>query len=478
MVTSIQSVAAMAVLTDGGQDDEFQIENGILLNYSGAGGRVVIPEEVTAIGMRAFAGSGGNLTEVVIPNTVKSIGYRAFAGTGLTEITIPESVASIGDAALRADSLKEITVSPKNQSFTSQDGVLFNKDRTTLIEYPSASTRTGYTIPQSVINVGDAFHSSKNLASITITSNVSNMAGSAFFNNPALTSINVADDNQRFSSENGILFDKAKRVLVRYPEGRRGAYSIPSSVTFIGERAFLNCRNLTDVTVPASVRRIGAGAFQLCTGLKEIEIPQAVTEINNFVFEQSGLEEITISDNVVKVGMGAFADSENLKTIVIGENVEEIEVGAFAGSKNLETVTFRTATPPDLGTKSFFVRDNNAKVYVRSDAKVAFKAQEELSGFDLVGVEMDICGKCNRLSCDCSVVVYTGASGQPTMTDALEILRFLAGMPSIYTGRSDAPSVADALEILKFLAGFGDRIDSDFKEKATKGAKDSKETAR
>ena len=186
---------------------------------SSASGAITIPSEidgkpVTSIGYNAFSYCTG-LTSITIPNSVTSIGTYAFYGcSGLTSITIPNSVTSIGDWA-----------------------------------FHGCSGLTSITIPNSVTSIGGlAFHNCTGLTSITIPDSVTSIGGWAFNGCTGLTSINVASGNNYYSSNNGVLFNKKKTALIRYPEGKsQTSYTIPNSVTSIGGVAFDGCTGLKDV---------------------------------------------------------------------------------------------------------------------------------------------------------------------------------------------------------------------------------------
>jgi len=127
------------------------------------------------------------------------------------------------------------------------------------------------TIPASVKSIGSgAFASCTGLISISIPASVTSI-GEAVFNGCAvLTSITVDTKNKNYSSVEGVLFNKKRTVLVSYPAGIKGNYTIPAGVTSIGNSTFRGCTGLTSITIPASVKSIGWGAFSGC------QLPRAV----------------------------------------------------------------------------------------------------------------------------------------------------------------------------------------------------------
>ena len=236
---------------------------------------ITIPNSVTSIGNGVFEDCTG-LTSVTIGNSVTSIGDGAFRRcTSLTSITIPDSVTSIGYGAFRyCTGLTSVTIPDSVTSIG--DWAFYN-----------CTGLTSVTIPDSVTSIGDwAFYNCTGLTSVTIPDSVTSIGNYAFYDCTSLTSITVKEGNPNYSSdEYGVLFNKDKTLLIQYPIGNtRTSYTIPDSVTSIGDSAFRYCTSLTSVTIPDSVTSIGYGAFRYCTGLTSVTIPNSVTSIGKYAF--------------------------------------------------------------------------------------------------------------------------------------------------------------------------------------------------
>ena len=234
---------------------------------------VTIPDSVTSIGGSAF-GNCKSLTNMTIPDSVTLIGNGAFLGcTSLTSVTIPDSVTSIGEQAFsECTSLTSVTIPDSVTSIGEQ-------------AFSECTSLTSVTIPDSVTSIGEqAFSECTSLTSVTIPDSVTSIGDGAFASCTSLTGIWVAEGNNDYSSDaSGVLFNKDKITLVQCP-GTFREYTIPDSVTSIGEQAFMGCSSLTSVTIPDSVTSIHWGAFYDCTSLTSVTIPDSVTSIGAWAF--------------------------------------------------------------------------------------------------------------------------------------------------------------------------------------------------
>ena len=288
---------------------------------------LVLSDEMTSIGGSAFYGCTG-LTSVIIPDGVTSIGYSAFESClGLTSVTIPNSVTNIDNGA---------------------------------------------------------FYSCRGLTSVYIPENVINIGSAAFVWCMGLTSIEVAEDNPRYTSEDGILFNKNKTTLIQYPASKQGAsYTIPESVTTIGDAAFIGCTGLAFIIIPDGVISIEVRAFQGCSSLTSIIIPEGVTSIDIDAFNGCrSLTSVIIPEGVTSIGLNAFSLCTSLSSIIIPNNVTSIGNSVFSSCTSLTSVTNLSVVPQVISADVFFnVIISNLILYVPSESVELYKNAEVWKDF-------------------------------------------------------------------------------------------------
>jgi len=284
---------------------------------------VTIPDGINKIGDFAF-GFCTSLPSILIPNSVTTIGMSAFnACQKLISITIPESVITIGNVAFfLCTSLTSIDVDSGNNNYASENGVLFDKNKTTLICYPAGKTDNTYDIFNSVTSIVFNAFAFCHLSSITIPNSVTTIGALAFYRCESMVTINVDSENNNYASENGVLFNKNKTTLICCPAGKTEKCVIPNSVKSIEVGAFDYCKNLTSVTIPNSATSIGGYAFRSCENLILITNfnPNPV-EIDQNVFE--GMDKSKCTLEVPMNSVSKYKNADVWKEF----NIVGIEVG-------------------------------------------------------------------------------------------------------------------------------------------------------
>jgi phosphodiesterase/alkaline phosphatase D-like protein len=210
----------------------------------GLTGSLIIPSSVTTIGDWAFF-CCPFLNTLVLEGSLTSVGAAAFAGFDFTTLSISASCTSIVSSFIVNKFFNVITLDENNPNYSLVDGVLFNKDKTILIKCQTSKD-------------GDC----------VIPSTVTSIENNAFGNCSVLFSVDAS--NPKYSSADGVLFNKDKTRLMICPPTITGDYVIPSTVTSIENNAFRSCRNMTSLTIPKSMINFGLGQLMECWDLQTI----------------------------------------------------------------------------------------------------------------------------------------------------------------------------------------------------------------
>jgi hypothetical protein len=362
---------------------------------------VKIENGVTSIGNRAFY-SCTNISSINISDSVTSIGKLAFYGCkSLSSISFSEYISTIGESNFSGcSSLKEINVNENNQNYSSSNGVLFNKEKTSLICYPSGKSEITYeipasvteiedeafytcfellyiTIPDSVITMGEnCFYGCQKLSSVTISDSVTTIGATAFascnllskisigsgvkeigafaFSNCGnITNITVSADNSVYHAKDNCLIETESKYLLK----GCNTSLIPDdgSVEIIGDSAFEGCANIENVTLPKTITTICDSAFRGCSSLKSLIIPSSTTHIDDYAFSDcENLLSVTIGKNVTFIGKNAFGYDASVL-------IEGFIIKGYSGSvaetyANENEITFIALDSPDY---EFFIDEEN-----------------------------------------------------------------------------------------------------------------------
>ena len=454
----------------------------------------IIPGSVTAIADYAFI-ECSSLIEVTIPNSVISIGHAAFRDcSSLIEVTVPNSVTFIDNEAfsgcivlteitnhasvpqpieanvftgvdisqitlrvpacylnsyLAADVWKDfgafeaikpcetiIAGGDVTETITwtlCDDGVLiicgtgempdygydnspWNEHRkliTTVVigngvtsignnAFSSCSNLSEVIIPNSVITIGvSAFSYTQSLIEVTIPNSVTAIGAFAFFQCSSLSAINVNEENNQYSSVNGVLFNKDQTTLIQFPNGKHGEYTLPGSVITIERYAFPWSTHLTEVTIPNSVTFIEINSFYYCDNLTAINVNEdnsQYSSINGVLFNKDQTTLIqypggkhgvyTIPDGVTSIGDYAFFSCRNLNEVFIPNSVTSIGNSSYSFCSSLTSVTVQWINPismVSIDEQAFLsVNVSNVNLYIPGGAYDLYAAAPVWKDFNIV----------------------------------------------------------------------------------------------
>lgn len=391
---------------------------------------ISLPESVNRIGDLAFMGCD-NLIDINIPDGVRSIGYYAFKNcASLTSVSLAENVISIGYLAFNGcNSLNKIEVSDDNTNYSSDEGVLFNKDKTELILCPCYKSGD-YIVPDGVINIDEyAFEGCKKLTSISLPDSVSNIDIGAFSGCSSMTSVkNIPDKittiaNYMFvgcSSLSNIELPNNLEIIGLMAFGECSSLefvSLPDGLIKICASAFESCSALTSIYIPSSVDTINSGAFSRCDALEnvfiydiakwceidfgdmlsnplfyaetmylydepisELIIPSDVTVISDYSFYKYNGTSVVLPENIITIGDKAFGGCDALMDISIPDSVTNIGKSAFEYCSSLKSISIGSGVTY-IGSYAFENCNSLSDIYYNgslSDFKMIYSSFDSL----------------------------------------------------------------------------------------------------
>ncbi len=298
---------------------------------------VTLRKGIESISTYQFAGCTA-LKELTIPEGVTSIRHGAFDDcSNLKSITIPSSIEDLGhpddnlsytSPFIRCSALAEINVSPQNKNYIFEDGILYNQDKTELIFCTNARGDSTFVVPDHVKNVyAGALSGCAGIKTIKVPASLENLQygyGNKRLDCKNLQSIEVDPANEGYASEDGILYNKDKTVLLHYPQAKPGS----------------------DFTVPDHVKTVGDYAFSSNSNLKSITFPENVTEINQQVFLYTKLSKVAVFNASCTFGVYLF-DNDNDDVIIYGHPESTAKDLARRSNKTFKPLSELSGDPED-----------------------------------------------------------------------------------------------------------------------------------
>ena len=251
--------------------------------------------------------SGRADTEFTVPETVETISSKAFANsTNLTKLTLDANLLSIERQAFDGcNNISEFVVDSKNEFYSSEDGIIYDKLENELVRYAPAKDFKKFDAPPTVSRIHDgAFENAVNLTEVTLSERTKYIGSSAFYGCSNLETLNL-----------------------------------PNPVSNIGQGAFALCSKLSSFTLSQNMINIPANLFWGCESLTTIELPTELVTIGDGAFARTGLTSVMLPDTVTDIGKNAFGGCKNLSSVVISINVVTIPDYAFNGCTSLSEVT-------------------------------------------------------------------------------------------------------------------------------------------
>lgn len=303
-------------------------------------GKTVSAESViSVISDEPVSGGNDEISEdgktVIIPDGTESINITKILDEfpAAETIQIPQSVNDIivflpYFAYPSNPVLTNIYVDPKNETYCSDNGIVYSKDKKTLVYYPAGRTDETFAVSDGVeILDYDSFNSCHYIKNITIPDSVVTINLGAFRNCDSLADITIPKSVTKI--ESSAFYDCGSLLEIK----------IPDSVTFVGQYLFYDCTSLEKVKLGSGISTLSNNMFENCKSLKNVILPDLLNSIGSQAFCHCfSLENISLPDSLEKIGEMAFYECSMIKSIIIPDNVQTIGYDAFRGCVSLKSI--------------------------------------------------------------------------------------------------------------------------------------------
>jgi hypothetical protein len=295
--------------------------------------------DVCTIGYKAFAANDA-ITHVRLPQPVKKVMPKAFAYCrNITEVEFNSDIVAISTSAF--DGCANISEIRCNSArYVCKNGVLLDRVERKTIKAENRKNLDTIKIPTGIRVVTDRTFEGNCAVTMQITDSVEIIEDKAFQGMSNLQNIVVESHNKKYCSIDGVLHNKERTELIKYPKGKQdSSYYIEDTVNEIGKYSFSLVQNLKMITFTGNLVKIEYAAFQFCSNLESLMLPCGVSLIGEKAFQFcSKLKSVMLSPKIVEIGDCAFYKCISLDNVVIPENVERIGNYAFGGCTDLKSV--------------------------------------------------------------------------------------------------------------------------------------------
>ena len=285
---------------------------------------------------------------------------------GINTVIIEEGIESINiDGFVHCYDLTEFCVDENNQFMSSENGVLYDKNKNVLLQYPTGRYENLYQMPDSVTEIGElAFSWCQYICNIELSDNLMTIAEDAFEGYMSASSISIDENNQFFATEDGVLYNKDKTELIRYPSGKTGA----------------------EFVVPEGVRVIASHAVQFCPDFRLVVLPESIEEIETLGFNLTNVYSIYVPENLKVIGSAAFYNAFAVNTVYYAGNENQWENIDFCDASNnnirMTKVFYNSQRPDENYPATSGMCGDNLSWVIKDDGTLVISGTGDMWSYD------------------------------------------------------------------------------------------------